>query len=174
MLSYGALGWAHELKQQNIIEKLRKLNRLAINTFCVVARSTPTRALEVILDVMPLHLHCRMMATKTFFRIHRNLEFGWSGSYGNITYSTSHMKYWSNIRDELGFVPDSTDECQYQARNKQFSINYESLTSETHASHGELNIYTDGSKMSENRVGAAFSAYKVNKLIEEKSCRLPN
>ena len=80
MLAYGALVWAHELNQQYIKDALQKINRLAINTFCVVARSTPTKALEVILDVTPLHIFCRATATATFFRIHKSLEFGWSGN----------------------------------------------------------------------------------------------
>ena len=42
MLSYGALVWAHEINTQHMQDCLQILNRLAINTFCVIARSTPT------------------------------------------------------------------------------------------------------------------------------------
>ena len=48
MLSYGALVWAHEINTDCLKEKLTKLNRLAINTFCHSPRSTPTSLLEVL------------------------------------------------------------------------------------------------------------------------------
>ena len=54
MFTYGALVWAHELNTDLLKEKLIKLNRLALNTFCIAPRSTPTRLLEVMLDIMPL------------------------------------------------------------------------------------------------------------------------
>ena len=54
MLSYGAIAWAHEINTDHLKDKLQKLNRLAINTFAVIPRSTPTRYLEIALDIMPL------------------------------------------------------------------------------------------------------------------------
>ena len=126
MLSYGALVWAHETNQQHIKDCLQKVNRLAINTFCVVARSTPTRALEIILDVMPLHLFCRSVATATFFRIRPNLEFGWPGKYSNVYYSVSHMKYWTDIKDLISQEDDQLDVCNESNWNKNFTINKES------------------------------------------------
>ena len=45
-LTYGAICWSHELGNETIASELRKINRLAINTFCFISRSTPTRLLE--------------------------------------------------------------------------------------------------------------------------------
>ena len=87
MLTYGALVWAHEINTELLVNKLRKVNRLAINTFSVIPRSTPTRLLEVMLDVMPLHLYAKQIALKSFYRLYKFLTFGWSGSYKNKTYS---------------------------------------------------------------------------------------
>ena len=122
---------------------------------------------------MPLHLYCKFTATKTFFRIHKNLEFGWSGTYKNVYYSTSHMRYWSNIRDHLGFKEEELDTCQETVEQRNFSINTKSMDENNSPKHGELNIYTDGSKMSENRVGAAYVFYEVHKKVQEEKFRLP-
>ena len=94
LITYGSLVWAHELNNVFIVERMRKLDRLAINTFCVIARSTPTRLLEVMLDVMPLDSFCRYTVVNTYFCIFPQLEFGWSGEYNNVHYSVSHLKYW--------------------------------------------------------------------------------
>ena len=65
MLSYAAMAWAHEINNDHTKEKLRKLNRLAINTFAVIPRSTPTRYLEIALDVMPLDLYFKHTAAES-------------------------------------------------------------------------------------------------------------
>ena len=54
MLCYGAMIWGHRAPE--LMEKFRRINRMAINTFACFPRSTPTAALEVMLNIMPLHL----------------------------------------------------------------------------------------------------------------------
>ena len=60
MLTYGAMIWGHRAPFH--IARLRRVNRMAINTFASFPKSTPTAALEIMLDVMPLHLFCRKEA----------------------------------------------------------------------------------------------------------------
>ena len=102
MLTYGALVWAHELNTDCLIKKLRKVNRLAINTLCLVPRSTPTRLLEVMLDIMPLHIYCKFIAMSSYYRQYNSLVLGWAGTYKNKTYSTSHIKFWMNLKEKVG------------------------------------------------------------------------
>ena len=61
MVSYGAVVWAHEINTSKIKTELRKLNRKALNTMVLAPPSTPTRGLEVILDVPPLYLHLSLI-----------------------------------------------------------------------------------------------------------------
>ena len=75
MISYAAMCWAHEINDHQR-DLLRKLNRLAINTFAVIPRSTPTRYLEIALDVIPLDLFFKSVATASFYRLNRHLVFG--------------------------------------------------------------------------------------------------
>ena len=75
MLSYAALAWAHELNSDHLKDQLRKLNRLAINTFAVIPRSTPTRYLEIALDIMPLEIYCQQVATASYYRLHKPVSY---------------------------------------------------------------------------------------------------
>ena len=61
--SYGALVWAHEINTAVLKKKLQKLNRLAINCFCHIPRSTPTMMLEIALDVVPFGFTCENYGT---------------------------------------------------------------------------------------------------------------
>ena len=72
--------------------KLRRLNRLAINTFTSIPKSTPTRMLEISLNVMPLDLFCEQKAIKSYCRLAKVLEFGWDGTAKRKTYNNSHPK----------------------------------------------------------------------------------
>ena len=94
MIAYGALVWAHTARGHN--EKLRRLNRMAINTFCNIPKSTPTRMLEISLNIMPLDLFMEQEALKAYSRLHNVLEFGWSGIAKRKTFNVSHMKYWGD------------------------------------------------------------------------------
>ena len=43
MFTYAALVWAHEINTDVLQDKLRKLNRLAMNTFCLTPKSVSTK-----------------------------------------------------------------------------------------------------------------------------------
>ena len=56
ILTYGAMIWGHSALTQTNIAKLRRLNRIATNTITSVRKSNPSRALEIIYNIQPLHL----------------------------------------------------------------------------------------------------------------------
>ena len=173
MLSYGALVWAHELNNEHLLDKLRKLNRLAINTFTNIPKSTPTRYLEVALDVMPLDLFCKRTAAASYYRLKQHLVFGWEGTYSNVYYSTSHMKYWGTLQETLGLKTEDIDTCSEIIRDNLFRVDRNSFKENSKHIHSEANVYTDGSKMSEH-IGAAYVIYVKNKVIKEDNFRLPS
>ena len=65
VISYGAMIWGQAIEHDDVVEKLRRLNRMAINTIVKVPRSTPTQALEIILDILPLHIHIKKEGLST-------------------------------------------------------------------------------------------------------------
>ena len=91
MLCYGAMIWGHRAPE--LLEKFRRINRMAINTFANFPKSTPTVALEVMLDVKPLHLFCIQEALAARVRLDSVLEFGWHGTSHTKNHATSHMKF---------------------------------------------------------------------------------
>ena len=111
MFTYAALVWAHEINTDVLRDKLRKLNRLAMNTFCLTPKSVSTRLLEVITDTMPLNLFCQLVGIKTYYRQLQVLRLGWEGTYKNKTYSISHMKHWANIQEKIGISIGELDTC---------------------------------------------------------------
>ena len=72
-LSYAASAWGHVLEEDGFQDALRKVNRAAICTVVKVPRSTPTGAMEIILDILPLHLHVRKEGYRTYLRLHHEM-----------------------------------------------------------------------------------------------------
>ena len=68
-LTYGSIVWAHKAQSEDMKAKLTKLQRLALLHIAPVRRSTPTAALELLYDVMPLHLYVLECALKASLRI---------------------------------------------------------------------------------------------------------
>ena len=171
MLSYGALVWAHEINTDLLATSLRKLNRLAINTFCNIPRSTPTRFLEIALDVPPLELYFQQLAIQTYYRLKPLLPLDWSGEYKNKTYSTSHLKYWGNFYEQIGIASESLDTLSGALEGRKFVVNRKSFDRSYTTYPSELNIFTDGSKI-ENRVGAGYVFYNFKNIVAEGRFKL--
>ena len=101
------------------------------------------------------------------------MTFGWSGTYENITYSTSHMKFWGNLQENLGLKAEDIDTCNDIIRENLFIVDRKSFQENSKHVHSEVNVYTDGSKMSDN-IGAAYVVYVKNKIIKEDKFKLPS
>ena len=124
MVSYAAMTWGHMAEIDEHQPLLRRLNRLAMNTIVKVPRSTPTRALEIILDIPPLHLHILKEGLSAYMRVMVLSTMNWVGVYPNLTYSVSHLRFWeyhaqdSGLRE--GFV--ETDECCVSRPTLKFTL----------------------------------------------------
>ena len=92
--TYGAMVWAHVKEGEDVITSFCRLNHIAINTIVKVPRSTPTQALEIILDIMPLHLHVFKEGLATFLCIMPVRSLLWTGVYPNLAFSVSHLRFW--------------------------------------------------------------------------------
>ena len=172
MLCYGAMIWGHRAPE--LEAKLRRLNRMAFNTFACFPKSTPTKALEIILDVAPIHLVCRQMALATRLRLQDVIEFGWSGTNNKKTHAHSHLKHWQDVLDKYEINPCHTDRCSMVRWSAGFRVNQDSFSGETkHRTRTQYNIYTDGSKI-ENQTGSGFATFTRGKEILAKHYRLPN
>ena len=80
-LAYGSIVWHTRLKNLNVINKLRQLNRLAMLLLTQgVYKSTPTKSMEILLNYPPtLHLLLGNEASKALVRVHGKINLKWDG-----------------------------------------------------------------------------------------------
>ena len=175
-MSYASMVWAHQIEDTTIEDKLRSLNRKAINTMVKIPRSTPMRGLEIILDILPLHLHIKKEGLAAYMRMNRSAPLPWEGVFTNITHSVSHLKYWELLTQDVG-IQDfhmETDECYVLRPQRHFVVDGTSFV-DMDACQGRVdcNVYTDGSKMN-GRVGAGIYIHRADQSTLEESFRLPD
>ena len=172
MLSYASMIWGHRSAYH--IPRLRRVNRMAINTFGSFPKSTPTAALEVMLDVMPLHLFCKQEALASRTRLDGVLQRDWMGTSNKKTHAVSHLKYWDNALQDFKIDPSSCDRHSGMKWNTGFKINTDSFDGTAkHRIPTQYNAYTDGSRHND-QTGAGYTIHKKGKEIDHGSFRLPD
>ena len=172
MLCYGAMIWGHRAPE--CIAKLRRINRMAINTFANFPKSTPTTALEVMLDVMPLHLFCLREGLATKLRLQHITRLNWRGDNKNKTHSTSHLRHWENMLTQLGIDITETDNQKPTWTKRRFKLNRSSFDGKAkHRTPTQCNIYTDGSRINE-QTGCGYSVFTGSNETKSDHFRLPD
>ena len=172
MLCYGAMIWGHRAPE--LLEKFRRVNRMAINTFANFPKSTPTAALEVMTDVMPLHLFCVQEAILARIRLNDVIEFGWHGTSHTKRHAISHLKFLEQKLSAYKLNPGNTDRCSTLMWNDGYRINWDSFDgSAKHRQQTQVNAFTDGSKM-ENKTGSGLVIYRHKQEIANDWFRLPD
>ena len=146
MLCYGAMIWGHEA--QTRAKKLRRLNRMAMNTFANYPKSTPTTALEIALDIAPIPLFCQQEALATVTRLQDIISLDWEGTYNRKTHAISHLKHWATKINEHNIQISNPDRCNRPLGLAEYKINRDSFDGKTkHRRHTQYNVYTDGSRL---------------------------
>ena len=176
MISYAAMTWGHQTENDIVEGKMESLNRAAMNTFVKVPKSTPTKGMEIILDLMPLHLHVRKEGLSAFLRLHNSAPLPWEGIFTNLTNSVSHLKYWEYMAKDAD-IQDfhvELDSCDIPRPNTNFSIDMSSFTDMASCQeHVNCNVYTDGSKIN-GKVGAGVLIIHNDVAVIEDKFRLPD
>jgi ribonuclease HI len=96
---YGSIVWWHKCKQEIAQKMLNSLQRMASVAITGAIRTTPGAALNVLLDLTPLHLKIEEVATLTAFRL---ASFGlWTDCYkisGHTELNKAlnkHKRFWN-------------------------------------------------------------------------------
>ena len=175
MITYAAMIWGHAAEEECVENALRSVNRAALCCMVKVPRSTPTRAMEIVMDVMPLHLHIMKEGLRSYMRLQYELRLLWSGVYPNLTHSISHRRYWLHIADDTGVsIGKETDDCMAIAPELKFVLDTESFVNMSDCqTPANCNVYTDGSKK-DGKVGAGVYITRNDLTIMEASFRLPD
>ena len=179
MIVYGSMTWAHSIDSDSIIKKLRRVNRLAISTYTMFPRSTPTQAVELLTDTFPLHLWLQKEALCAYIRLATKLPLDWSGRNRNKTKNIAHRRFWADkvIEYNISDLLLDIDTCYVVSPQKRFVVRTDSFPPTTliweNVVPSQWDVYTDGSKVG-NKVGAAFIIYYNSNKLVEKKFRLPN
>ena len=174
--TYAALTWGLAVEAEDLETACRRLNRLAMNTIVKVPRSTPTRALEIILDITPLHLHVMKEGLATYLRLKPALRLLWSGVYTNLTFSVSHLRYWDWVAEDNGVYAygEEVDDCCVMRPEQKFVLDTCSFVDmENSQTKLDYNVYTDGSKKDDHVGAGVYILHKDNPIASHK-VRLPD
>ena len=173
VLTYGAMIWGHVINTRTHKENLRRLNRLACNTIAGVRRSNPTRALEIIYDLPPLHLVIMRAGLRSYARLQGQLDRKLAGITSNSIKRNSHKMYWEKLASEANIELKNSDVICETIREKRFRVNLESFDGKMkHLRMSEYNVYTDGSRI-DGQCGAGYSIYKYKTNIASNCANLP-
>ena len=115
--------WGHSALLKTNIEKLRKLNRLAANTITAVRRSNPTRALEIIYDLMPLHILIQQTGLNSFIRLQEHIDKIPTYLKTKQFNKNSHVSKWLNSAKTLNIDFKNGDYINESHREKLFKVN---------------------------------------------------
>ena len=172
MLTYAAMIWGHRAPFHS--NKFKRINRMAMNTVGSFPRSTPTAAMEIIMDVMPLELFCQQEALVARCRLNEVVDINWDGTSKNKTHSVSHLRTWANLMQQYGINPDNNDACSTVKWSAGFRVNHNSFNGESkHRSLTQFNVFTYGSRK-DDRTGCGFAAYHLKRIILANHYRLPD
>ncbi|XP_061727454.1 uncharacterized protein LOC133532697 [Cydia pomonella] len=151
LLCYGALVWWPRTNLGNVRDKLQRLQRLACAATTGCTRSTPTAAMEVMLNLPPLHLHIQQEASLSAVRL-RTLKI-WSNITGAL-----HTKCLEKVYDEFPVLRSGTDRIHKQAIfDKRYKIQLYEDDNHEGLNPRELRIFTDGSKTDSGSGSGTFS-----------------
>ena len=174
-LTYASLNWAHEVTNRKIITGLLRLDRMALLMIAPVQRSTPTRGLAVIYNIMPTSVFLKFTGLKSFLRQQTQLPLGWSGKGKAKRHCTGHRKYWRDVVGEWGMRLENSDLCNIRLWEKNYRVNIDSFSGASkYAAPSQYNAYTDGSKLKTGEVGCGAAIYKRQILIKELTAKLPD
>ena len=102
------------------------LNRLAVTMVTPVRRSTPVKTMEVLYDLIPLHLFIQKEAISSLSRNRHCMLLDWAGQNEKIKTYIGHLKYWGYKLQETNIEIDKNDKIQDLKWQEFYSINHTS------------------------------------------------
>nr|XP_022911150.1 uncharacterized protein LOC111422156 [Onthophagus taurus] len=157
MLTYGAVVWWSKTLQSTSTTALNKVQRLACLYVTGALRTTPTAAMENMLNLTPLHLFIQEVALVTMTRLRAaGILMGERNS--------KNANLWNEMVDYSPILECVTD---FTPLQHIFTKKYLTHPSSTEVEvKNSLKIYTDGSKRREG-AGAGVFSYDLRLHVSE-------
>ena len=171
-LAYAAIIWSHNINFKTKLNKLKQINRLASMMMVPARRSTPTKALEIINNLMPLDLFLHNQAVKAYNRHKKEYKLDWEGRNPNRPTLVGHRLFWANLSNRLLGKLEATDTIVPKVLENDFKVIIDDDQGREKPKLSQINVFTDGSK-SDTGVGAGYVVMKgKHTVIQAESIRL--
>ena len=174
---YGSLLWQHSIKSVGKVKKVRRLNRMAMNTYATVHSSMQSQSMELMTDTFPLDLYLQKEATCAFVRLRNLLTLRWCG-VSRPGAQLSHLKSLSLLVVKLGVNELMVNQDDCDANNPgDIQVRYDTFEDPLgyRAYLGlddfPLRVFTDGSKK-DGRVGCAYRIRNVDVVLKDVGFRI--
>ncbi len=167
-LTYGSLVWGKACETEQIKRELNKLNRLALLSMGHFRRSSPTAGLEVITNVMPLHLWIKCEAATAYIRTQGNNVVETESLYTTKGTLKGHRQIHREFLQEIEFTEVECDfTTPYKMWQKNYKLNEDSMDKGLPPNrHLFPCIYTDGSRLNDS-TGSGVVIYEDGKIQME-------
>ena len=158
-LCNGAIVWLPAIYKTTHVALLQKVQRLALVGICGGFRSTPTAAMECLLDIPPIDIYVEGLALKTMGRLRRSGQWlNWAGHGSGAR--ERHIDLCTRLSHT---VPEMALPCDHESGQLpecQFAVNVITRTQWEQqgspvASSSEVVCYTDGSHI-QKRTGSGY------------------
>lgn len=142
IMAYGSIVWGHKVQlegSETLQKKIDSVQRLAMLSIVPVMQSTPTKGLQIVLGMMPLHHSIAESGAKTWWRIRQfYIPLQWDGitKYKN---TKGHRKHFEDILQQ---IPEAN--MPHNERIDEWMWDHPKLSEE--AFEPDIIVYTDGSR----------------------------
>ena len=181
IVEYACLIWCPALNLKTVTRNLEKVQRLALTSITAAYPSTPTGALETLLNIPPLHLYIQGAATKMAHRL--MLSDRWEGKNKYLGDRKSHIDTTNRLlgKSQIFLLPvDKLSEPQRRMDTPyEVDIPPRAFYSDTgppteSRDADEVICFTDGSKTKEGTgAGLTIRGNNIQKDISLSFCSLP-
>ena len=159
VITYACTSWVGGLNKKYLVKKLSRVQRLACLMISSAFPSTPTGALEMLLNIMPINEFILLEAVKGSYRLSR-MGLWPATTVGSTRKTKSHVDICNEARKKLLLLSMLADLIQ---KTKVFGKQYKCLVMERKDAVQYENVleqsiikcYTDGSKLN-GKAGASF------------------
>ena len=158
---------------KTIQDSLRGLDRAAMNAITYCKRSSPTRGLSVVYDLLPLHLHLTEKSLQTLVRHNELAHMSWSGYSHYLTRAISHRRHWMDLLEDSD-IRIHSDRIRIPSPLNRFRVVTDSYSGATKfKTLSQINAFTDGSKTCTG-TGSGYAIYEGRAEYTTGTISLPD
>ncbi|XP_066906469.1 uncharacterized protein [Halyomorpha halys] len=157
---YAAIVWWNKATTRKSQTWLGKLQRLACLMITRAISTTPSAAMEVLLNIKPLHIEIEAQALSSAYRL---MKLG--TNYHSLTYE-GHVRLFRRMNED-GIQALHSDHQKKKYKNTYYSVRVDGSTS--HKPCNGINCYTDGSLMEQ---GSRAGIWRMDRPNQSTSISL--